>query len=95
MGRKRNLELPELVDELLAVEQRAGGTVTRTVSAALYWYFYRMDAHQRELARLECGEWTETGHVPTAAVASAIEEALRSVKARQQRKKGSQGRGRR
>lgn len=88
MGKKRNLQLPECVDAELDREASAGTSITRTVSAAVYWYFSRLDAHQRELARHECAEWMETGTVPPRAIASEMEESLRNARARELRRSG-------
>lgn len=54
--------------------------MTRILNAAVYWFYYRLDAHQRELARLECGQWLDMGEVPDAAVAMELEKALRSAR---------------
>ena len=86
MSQKRNLELPREVDELLDAEKQNGTSITRTVSAAVYWYFNRLESAQRELARKECQEWIEAGTLPSSAVASEIEEALRGVRERELRR---------
>ena len=82
MGQNRNLELPDLVDELLDSERGLGSTITSTVSAAIYWYFNRLESAQRELARRECREWMDTGKMPPSAIATEIEQALRNARER-------------
>jgi hypothetical protein len=79
---KRNLQLPELVDRLLDDERDRGPTIKKTVCAALYWYFNRLEAQQRELARVEAQQWLETGMLPSSDIASEMETALRAAKAR-------------
>lgn len=84
--KKRNLELPESVDTLLESEQQGGTSITKTISAALYWYFNRMDANQRELARMECGQWIQSGSVPSSTIATELEGALRAARERELRR---------
>jgi len=84
----RNLDLPDRVNDLLDVEKEAGASITSTLGAAVYWFFNRLDAHQRELARLECGEWLQTGKAPPAGIASEMELALHSARERGLRRLG-------
>ena len=80
--KNRNLELAGPVNRLLDEEAESGGKITTAVSAAIYWYFNRLEAHQRELARRECGEWLRTGKLPPDAIATEMERVLRSGRER-------------
>jgi hypothetical protein len=81
MPGNRNLDLPDALNALLDDEKELGTSITRTVSAALFWYFNRLEASQRELAREECRQWVKTGKLPSSAIATQMEEALRSARA--------------
>lgn len=78
----RNLELDESINRLLDAERDSGITLTATMNAALYWYFNRLEAPQRELARTECAEWTRTGKIPSGVIATEMEKALRTARER-------------
>jgi len=84
--KKRNLQLPDPVDRLLDAEANRGTTITSTLSAAVYWYFNRLEAQQRELARTECSEWLDSGKVPPSGFATQMEEALRTAQAQGSRR---------
>lgn len=77
---KHNLEIAVAVESILRADSENGPPMTRTFNAALYWWFFRLDAHQRELARLECGEWLDAGEVPDAARAMGLEISLRTAR---------------
>lgn len=76
----RNLQLAEPVNELLELEKAGGSTITGALNAAVYWYFNRLEAAQREMARQECANWIDTGVVPPAAIASEVERSLRTLR---------------
>lgn len=78
----RNLQLAEPINDLLELEKNGGSTITGTVNAALYWYFNRLEAAQREAARQECADWLDAGKVPSSAVASEMERVLRTLRER-------------
>jgi len=90
---RRNLELPRVVDELLDQERSRGTTITKTLCAALHWYFNRLVAAQRELARIEAAEWAETGEVPESDIADEMEAALRAARGRAKRPPGRRSSG--
>ena len=75
-----NLPIDPRVHALLESEAKGGTAMTRILNAAVYWFYYRLDAHQRELARLECGEWLDAGEVPDAARAMGLEISLRTAR---------------
>jgi len=89
----RNLELPDCVDALLEEERARGTTITKTLSAAIYWYFNRLVAAQRELARSEAAEWIKTGEMPPSEIADEMEAVLRTARARAKRPPGRRSSG--
>jgi len=84
--KKRNLELPAEIDVVLEQEKRAGTSITKTVSAAVYWYINRLDPVEREVARLECSEWVHTGRLPPSKIADQLSEVLQSARERELRR---------
>lgn len=67
---KKNLELADAVVELLESERDAGVSMTKTLQAAVYWFFKRLDSGQRDRARIESQRWIKTGVAVEATEAS-------------------------
>lgn len=91
--KKRNLELPEGIDRLLEEERATGISMTATLSAAIYWYFNRLDAGQREQARMDCATWLDEGAARVAQMQGELGKALQNARERGSRRspRGSAG----
>lgn len=56
---RTNLDLPDCIMQLVRDEKDSGPSMTRTISAAILWYFTHLDGSDRELARSECVAWVK------------------------------------
>ena len=82
MGTKRqtNYDLDGRIVDIVQAERLGGVSGNKTIEAAVYWYVNHLGSHERELARMECQAWIETGVLPDPVVANELDLLLRAAK---------------
>jgi hypothetical protein len=78
--KQKGFEFHDLVSKELQTEARTGQSMTGTIQAAVFWYCYRLDPAERDLARKECAIWLATGKIPPSTLATQIQELLGRVR---------------
>ena len=90
---QKNFILPQVLSEWVEKERERGVMHNQTARAALYWYMHRLTSAQREIARIECQAWIESGVLPDAAMSDAVDAVLREDSASQERSPAQSERG--
>lgn len=54
---RSNLQVSQAIWNVIQMCRGLGYPITKTVDNALYWFFFRLNADERETAARECAEW--------------------------------------
>jgi hypothetical protein len=91
--RQKNLDLDDQIIGVIRAERVTGVSMNKTTEAAVYWYINRLGSHERELARMECQAWLESGVLPDPVVANELDRLLRVEKLRYARQLAEKAKG--
>lgn len=81
-----NTQLHPLLYAAIKSEADETGSIYKTVSAAVYWYFYGLNAEGRATARRDCRKWLNKVPLLEPAADELAEAARQTVLARANKK---------